>query len=974
MNLPDLFRTVYLPQVRDFLASSLRDVDIIVPVENKGARLFEEASALLPTPLKGQVYFTNAIPYLRESDFAGKVIGIVDDSALYGRNLRRVSDMFHKGAHRRCFAFAAYDEPDVVEKRHKCGLRIDSALHLRKAEYDVFISSLSAFLRSRGHALPIDNTTFTLHYPRKRSMTLWNDLLNQLATLGTVTETWSEELEGRLLAATLHFPAGFSPESFSPVAIERDGAIKIRLFTYVGSNIITCNPMVFVALKEPNRNLWDAIPESASGTYRAFRAAFRSQTNYLHGEPNVVRLALADQLGFYLDCELLAYVLGTLHGQSTMPEAIEHNAATTIQYYGSHLGHRLVSVLDEFAVDVRRSSVDAVPATVETMPEPRQGILAIAKMEDALYRLRETYRAQGTNQPDASKWKHRGFSFAAFLRLFGLDPLEGSIYLDVLCDTGHLVPFNFWDGVKHSVLRCYRTAEEPGEERGKLIAYVIFRLRGVKRFRENGAIPKTATEKALVLLKHYLGTPVLDPDIKVIRAPLGGVIKLVGPELCAEASSYGLDYYPTKWYHHAEGKDGYVASPAFEKAIKERSIEKFLSGLNADPYLDRLVALLNEERGLQMLVLMSILAGREFGLTYVTADVELGLKGFRESSYRGVDDVKAIAAGRSKIGIAREKLRMLANDELLRDLRSQFPDVSVTDSIINANLCAISPLSVPFRLAATAVDLADALLEALTRLESDPQLMLGEKMQPPREPPNVIRVLSDLEKILRLGEAVNVGLTDPMEARLVLYRKLTGMLYAVANVRTDFHRSLPEGTQERYFLIADLTNFTKLGFELTHSRFRDAADEAMNVIYSYAKLFGAFVAKPAEGDKAILGFPTRGQALAGAAFCSEHFRTLGEAIASEPFFGIKCGLAAGEYSRIVGDDLVGNAINIASRLCSTARSGGAQGGVIATRQMMPLDLIANDAFAVSITSSKEVIGQVESVEVNSEAVCNRIID
>lgn len=469
MNLPDLFRTIYLPQVRDFLASSLRDVDIIIPVENKGARLFEEASALLSTPLKGRVYFTNAIPYLRESDFRDKVIGIIDDSAFYGRNLRRVTKMFEDRAQLRCFAFAACDEPEVVAKRRKTGLRIDTALNLKKPEYDGFIAALSAFLRARGHSLPIDNTAFAFHYNRN-STRVWNELLNDLANLGAVTETWSEEPEGRLLAATLHFPAGFSPEKLSPIPIESDGAIKLRLFTYLGSNVITCNPMVFVSVGKLDKDLWDRVPTSATPLYKAFRSAFSSQTNFLHGPQDVIRLALADQLGFYLDCELLAYVLGTLHEKASRPDSITHNRTAVIRYYGVHLGERLASVLDQFVCDLKDTSVEMPRESQASMPEPRQGIHAIAKMENALCNLRDIYNTQATNEPDPSNWKHCGFSFADFLRNFGWDRLEGSIYLDVLCDTGHLVPFNFWDGVRKAVVRCYRAAEQPQEERGQLIA------------------------------------------------------------------------------------------------------------------------------------------------------------------------------------------------------------------------------------------------------------------------------------------------------------------------------------------------------------------------------------------------------------------------------------------------------------------------------------------------------------------------
>lgn len=975
MNPSDRFRTVYLPQVRDFLASSLRDVDIIVPIENKGARLFEEASALLATPLKGHVFFTNAIPYLRDEDFAGKVIGIVDDSALYGRNLRRVSEMFDNRTQLRCFAFASCDEPTIVEKRRASGIRIDSALNLKKPEYDIFISSLAAFLRTRGHSLPVDNTTFTLHYAGSRSAQIWNELLEQLARLGTVTETWSEESEGRLLTASLHFPAGFVAQKFSPVPIQEEGAVKLRLFTYAGSNVITCNPMVFTALKQPDKNLWDTIPSSATPLYRAFREAFRGQKNFLHGQPGIVRKAIADQLGFYLDCELLAYVVGTLHGSSTMPDSIAHNRGALIRYYGPHLGEHLATVLDRFVADVKGGIAVELPREFpDKMPEPRQGILAISKMEETLSALRQAYDAQAENEPDPSKWKHRGFSFSQFLNQLGLDRLEGSIYLDVLCDTGHLVPFNHWDSASKSVVRCYRAAEDPAEERGQLIAYVIYRLRAVDRFRNDGVVPKTATEKTLVLLKNYLGSPVLDPDIKVIRAPLGGVMKLAGPELCAEPSSYGLDYYPTRWYRQAEGKEGYVPTESFEKAIKTRSIEKFLNGLNADPYLDRIIALLNKEKGLQMLVLMSMLAGREFGLTYVTADLELGLRALRETSYRGVENVRSLARGRNEVGIARDKLRMLSSPTLLEELRSQFDDLSVTDRVIRANLCAISPSSFQLKLASAAVDFADSLLEGLTRLEPDPQLTLGEKPQPLLRPPNVTHVLADLERIMRFGEPVNAQVADAMEARLALYQKLTSMLYAVSNVRCDFKRSLPEGTQERYFLVADLTNFTKLGAKLNHTRFRDATDEAMNIIYNYAKLFGAFVAKPSEGDKAMLGFPTRGQAVAAAAFCFEHFKVLGETLDGEQFFGIKCGLAAGECSRVVGDDLVGDAINVASRLCSEARSGGTHGAVVATRQMVQQEIAKEGAFTVAITSSKEVVKQVDAVEVNTAAVCDTVLN
>lgn len=494
------------------------------------------------------------------------------------------------------------------------------------------------------------------------------------------------------------------------------------------------------------------------------------------------------------------------------------------------------------------------------------------------------------------------------------------------------------------------------------------------RFRRDGVVPKTATEKALVLLRHYLASPVLDPDIKVIRAPLGGVVKISGPELCAETSTYGLDHYPTKWYRHAEGKDGYVPSEHFEKAMKEPSIAKFLTGLNADSYLDRLVVLLNKERGLQMLILMSMLAGREFGVTYVAADVELGLKGFRETSSRGIENVKSVANGRAEIGIAQNKLRMLANADLLRDLRSHFSDRSITDQRIISDIHSLSPSSPQFRLAKAAVDLADSLLEGLTRHEADKQLMLGEEAKPVLPPSNVLDILARLERIMRLGEALNVQPTDVMGARLSMYDKLTSMLYAASNVRCDFKRNLPEGSQDRYFLVADLTDFTGLGTKLVHTRFRDAADEAMNIIYNYGKLFGAFIAKASEGDKAMLGFPSRGQAVAAAAFCFEHFTTIGEALHGEAFFGIKCGLAAGEYSVIVGDDLVGDAINVASRLCSGARAAGSRGGVVASRQMLQEEVAKGKPFMVEIKSSNQVVKEIEAIEVDSAVVCNGILD
>jgi|GEM_PF-6993278 len=977
MNPSDRFRTVYLPQVRDFLASSLRDVDIIVPVENKGARLFEEASALLPTPLKGQVFLTNAIPYLRDEDLNGKVIGIVDDSTLYGRNLLRVSEMFAKIANRtqlRCFAFAACDAPEIVQKRHANGLRIDTALNLKKPEYDVYISSQAAFLRTRGHSLPIDNTTFSLHYSGNRCTAIWEELLNQLARLGTVTETWSEESEGRLLSATLHFPAGFSAQSYSPVQVEEEGAIKLRLFMYAGSSVITCNPMAFVALGQPDKHLWDAIPPSATSLFRAFREAFRSSKNPLHGQPPVIRNAAYDQLGFYLDCELFSYILGTLHETATMPDSVTHNRGALLRYYGPHMGECLASVLDQFVSNVTETSVELPKISSNGFPQPRQGLAAIATMEEALSTLRHAYDSQVTHEPDPFKWKHRGFSFSQFLDRLHLPRLEGSIYLDVLCDTGHLVPFNLWDSAGKDIadkrlLRCYRAAEHTPEEIGQIFAYVISYL-GAE---SDGVALKTATEKTLLLLKHYLGAPELDPNIKIIRAPLGGVIRVMGPERCADPPLYSLDNYPTSWYRHAEGKDGYAPTGKFLTAITDRSMEKFLSGLNADPYLDRIIAILKEKRGLEMVVLMSMLAGHEFGLTYVTADVEIGLKGLRETSYRGIENVKSLTRGRSELGIARGKLKTLSDTDLLQDLRKRFGGFSVTDRRMKDNLAAFPPLSVQLGLASEAVELADALLEGLTRLEPDPQLTLGETPQPLRSPPNVTQVLADLDKVMRLGEPANAQVTDIMEARLELYQRLASMLYAVSNVRCNFESALPEGTQERYFLVADLTNFTRLGAKLIHSRFRDLTDEAMNIIYNYAELFGAFVAKPSEGDKAMLGFPTRGQAVAAAAFCFEHFRALGTALEGDQFFGIKCGLAAGECSRVVGGDLVGDAINVASRLCSEARTGGTQGAVIATRQMDEDGFSQGEAFPVDITSSKQVVKQVDAIEISALSVCDAVL-
>ena len=971
MNYLSRFVDHYLPQVRDFLAKSLRDVDIIVPIENKGVRLFEETVRSLPTPLRGTVYVPNAIPYISPSELDGKIVGIIDDSTIYGRNLRRVTSLFKSDKTQvRCFAFAACNEPDVVARRRATGLRIDSALSLKKRDYDNFVRSLGTFLRTRGHSLPVDNTKFTLHYPQANGTIAWRLVLDQLANLGTVTESWTDAADGRYFKASLHFPIGFSAGSLSKAIID-DGIIKLRLFMREASGVITCNPMVFTSLKDPT-NCWEKLDQPASPLLLDLKRAFTKSA--VTADAETAAIIRHDQFGFYLDCEFFGFILQILNGSDAKPDHVRHDGAEMMRYYGPSTGAALVVALDRFLSSQFRPLATIPLYALDDIAEPRQGLFAIGKMESALKLLRKSYDQQAKTQRDPLKWRHRGTTFEQLVHKLQISKLEGSIFVDTLCDSGHLVPFNKWNTKANVVSRLYRAAEDPGDERGQAIAYVISRLMEVERFKSVKAVSKTATEKVMLLLKHYLPPSELDPDIRVVRGKFGGQVRLKGTERCAEPQWYSLDAYPTGWYCAVDGTSevGYRPTEAFDKALSDQSLRG--ASEHADGYLDRIIDLLDNERGLEPLILMSLLAGREFGLTYVTADIEMGLKPFRESATRGSNDTKLHSKGYEFIAIASDKLRMLKDEKLLSALGRRFKGNSLTDRALKANLVALKSDSFQIRMAGAATDFVLSLLQALTQAEPHVQLLLDEKPKPRRAPPEAAALLNTLTTVLRLGEPTNSHIANESQAKILLSAEVLNIFYAVSNVRCDYKSSLTTTPQQRYFLVADLTNFTRIGSKTEHLRFADLADEAMNIIYGYAILFGATIAKPSEGDKAMLGFPTRGQALAAAACCFEHFRSLGSAMSGAEHFGIKCGLAAGESSLIVGGDIVSEALNVASRLCSAARSQGSDGGILGTTQMVGDVYLSGAKHKIDITSGDATVKVVEVVEVNSAKIVDELID
>lgn len=568
---------------------------------------------------------------------------------------------------------------------------------------------------------------------------------------------------------------------------------------------------------------------------------------------------------------------------------------------------------------------DAATAEELLLPVP-------ALITNILRQLRRTYRRWNDEPPDADDTvEPAGFTFTQLAERLSQSKLWTSQIIDFLCDATLLSPLNQISTSKHgaeTLVRAYRAGEDRPRDLEAICAWVLWCFKPGQV--DAAPVPAVVAEKSIVALADVFRLFTTEPRIDTFRSLHGKRPSFLEETSFVRPRLFTLDTLPSSLYRkQTDPHEGYVLTERFHEVRTADHVPlDYDLRCRLEDAVERLKKLYALPRRSENLVLLTMLASKNFGLDDAAADIELSVRHANEAMLDLISERapemfairRALGRASEASGVAGSKIRILQRaDELVSAARGVLSEYSTAEKVILDSFIYLPSDDVLVRL-----------LDEVRLLWR--QALAVARAQTAKKPPVARDVLVEtlreidrsLSQIMNREPFVKILPTDDMLVMSRVGALINTWGAALGNARhvTEPHRTFD--AHHAAVLVVDVTGFVKASLQHGRDVFKSATMLVMNVLEGWLRVFGvAQFVYSREGDKLIVGFPhTRAASFAAAAMMHHvrRLRSAGIVKFGDPDACLKIGIDAGFVDALPNHDVVSKAINIASRLCEQART------------------------------------------------------
>ena len=257
------FERNLLPGFAEWILEQIeqREPDYLIPVETKGARVFEVvqryAREELFKSIDIPVIYGPALAYIDPAVLRDSRVMIVDDAVRTGTNLNRHRTKVERYGTSVVQAVACIGDADDAHPKADCYLSVGADL------YREYIWQLAELVVARGLPPEVDHHLFEVRLPG-RFYGAWGELVEVLSRYGTLTIDGPASRSEELQPVTLHFPALPGVVTRPGAGTPDEGPSKLRFFPDASSDCVYVVPVSFPALslRQPEGATPGSDPES----------------------------------------------------------------------------------------------------------------------------------------------------------------------------------------------------------------------------------------------------------------------------------------------------------------------------------------------------------------------------------------------------------------------------------------------------------------------------------------------------------------------------------------------------------------------------------------------------------------------------------------------------------------------------------------------------------------------------------------